>query len=372
MKICYICGSLELAGKERQTFELIKSLIKKGFVKPEQILIIAQNKNCEMYNEFIGLGVKFKNIISSFKKDFSIIWKTNKILKEFNPDIVHSYASFPYASFALLKFFRKYSFINGYIRDAISGKKTPLKNRILNKINNHFADIIIANSNAGLIAYKAPKKKSIVIHNGFDHERIKNLENKKSIKTKFKITTPHVVGMVARFCKRKDFTTFIKTAQEIIKKRKDITFLAIGDGPTLEQTKQLIKEEEEKHIKFLGLQTKVEPIINIFDIGILATNTKNHQEGISNSIMEYMALKKPVIATRGGGTSELVLNNITGFIIQPFNQQEMQEKIEFLLVNQDIAEQIGQKGKERIQQEFNIEKMTNYYLEIYNQLGEKR
>ena len=105
-------------------------------------------------------------------------------------------------------------------------------------------------------------------------------------------------------------------------------------------------------------------------MGILATNNDINQEGISNSIMEYMALKKPVIATAGGGTNELVLNNITGFLINQKTPQEMQEKIEFLLDNQDIAERMGQKGKERIQQEFNIEKMTNSYLDIYNKLGE--
>jgi glycosyltransferase involved in cell wall biosynthesis len=366
MKICYVIGLLNRGGLEIQLFELIKSLIKKGHVKPQDLLILTFNKNNQMEKYFKKLGINFKTVTRKFRKDLSLILRINSVLKEFNPNVVHSYGHTASFFIGLLKHFRKFSFIEGTIRNVIPKKDLSLKKRTLNKINNHFADIIIANSNAGLIAYKAPKKKSIVIHNGFDQGRLKNLENKESIKTKFNITTPNVVGMVARFHEKKDYKTYIKTAQEIIKKRKDTTFLAIGDGPTLDQTKQLIKEEEKEHIKFLGLQTKVEPIINIFDISILSTYT----EGISNSIMEYMALKKPVIATAGGGTNELVLNNITGFLINQKTPQEMQEKIEFLLDNQDIAERMGQKGKERIQQDFNIEKMTNSYLDIYNKLGE--
>ena len=64
--------------------------------------------------------------------------------------------------------------------------------------------------------------------------------------------------------------------------------------------KNILHEYSNKFI-FLTKQDDIESIINIFDIGILATFT----EGISNSIIEYMALAKPVIATDGGGTSEI-------------------------------------------------------------------
>ena len=81
-------------------------------------------------------------------------------------------------------------------------------------------------------------------------------------------------------------------------------------------------------IIFLGKRSNVESIINIFDVGILLTNSKVHGEGISNSIMEYMALGKPVIATRGGGTNEVVIEGENGYLIDPFNEDQLIEKIE--------------------------------------------
>ena len=97
------------------------------------------------------------------------------------------------------------------------------------------------------------------------------------------------------------------------------------------------------------------------DICILSTFT----EGISNSILEYMALGKPVIATRGGGTSEIVIDNKTGFLISPSNPEELTDKIEKLLNNIDLREQMGMAGKERVKKIFSSEIMVSKYVDFY-------
>lgn len=87
--------------------------------------------------------------------------------------------------------------------------------------------------------------------------------------------------MVATFSDKKDYTTFINAAQIVIESRDDVTFIAVGDGGNLESCKNLVKPEFQNRIKFLGRQKNVESIVNIFDVGVLATFT----EGISNTIM---------------------------------------------------------------------------------------
>ena len=85
-------------------------------------------------------------------------------------------------------------------------------------------------------------------------------------------------------------------------------------------------------IYFLGNQKDVESIVNICDIGVLMTNNLVHQEGVSNSILEYMAFSKPVIASKGGGTSEIVIPEETGFLINPFDVNDLAKKIVYLLI----------------------------------------
>ena len=167
--------------------------------------------------------------------------------------------------------------------------------------------------------------------------------------------------MVASFSIRKDYKTYLNAATNILERRNDVTFLAIGGGDGLNDCLKMVKPEVSDKIKFLGIQKSVESIINIFDIGVLSTYT----EGISNSIMEYMALSKPVVSTNGGGTCEIVVNKLTGFLIKPKNVEELTEKIEFLLNNKQTAKEMGKAGKERLCKDFSIKKMTDRFFELY-------
>lgn len=100
------------------------------------------------------------------------------------------------------------------------------------------------------------------------------------------------------------------------------------------------------------------------DNGVLAT----YSEGISNSIMEYMALRKPVVATNGGGINELVLHGKTGFLVDSNDAHELSKRIEQLLADEELANRMGSAGCERIKRKFSLEKMTNLYVELYERL----
>jgi glycosyltransferase involved in cell wall biosynthesis len=140
--------------------------------------------------------------------------------------------------------------------------------------------------------------------------------------------------------------------------------MLVGEGSDFEANKALVKEYCKDHIIFTGQQKNIESLINVFDIGILLTNTSRHQEGISNSILEYMALSKPVIATDGGGTGEIVNHEHTGFIIPPANLESLLNAIHSLLEDPSKASKMGQQGKERISEEFSIEHMVNGTVEL--------
>jgi glycosyltransferase involved in cell wall biosynthesis len=100
------------------------------------------------------------------------------------------------------------------------------------------------------------------------------------------------------------------------------------------------------------------------DIGVLATFT----EGISNSVLEYMALGKPVVATSGGGTNEIVTDNETGFLVSPSNPKELADRLQVLLNDSKLCTKMGQSGKMRIHEIFSIEKMTGKYISEYKKL----
>src|SRR5262249_41091338 len=134
---------------------------------------------------------------------------------------------------------------------------------------------------------------------------------------------------------------------------------AVGDGEALEASRKIAADVGA--IKFLGKRKNVEEIVETFDIGVLSTFT----EGISNSIMEYMALRKPVVATDGGGTRELVVDGETGFLVPPGNPDALAAKIEYLLDHPDIAKGMGEAGEVRLRREFSITRMVERTAKLY-------
>ncbi len=85
-----------------------------------------------------------------------------------------------------------------------------------------------------------------------------------------------------------------------------------------------------------------------------------------------MALSKPVIATDGGGTKELIIDNYTGYIILPKSPITLAKKINFLLNDAGKIVSYGKKGEERIENVFGIDKMSKKFAKIYKEICEEK
>ena len=231
-----------------------------------------------------------------------------------------------------------------------------------------FADAIISNSKAGLIAKKADYKKAHVIYNGFDFNRF----NKDGfIKTDYKdylgIKEQYVVTMAARFSPSKDYLMFVKMANQF-HDNPNVVFLAVGYGETQEECERYCKDNDITNVRFLGYRTDMEEILMCSDFGVLFTNDAVHAEGVSNSIMESMAAGMPVIATDGGGTPEIIENGVSGFIVNPKDYIKASELLMQLLHDEQLRKRIGDAAKQRIEDIFTLNAMTNEYMKLYASL----
>ncbi|CAZ96058.1 glycosyltransferase [Zobellia galactanivorans] len=364
MKIIFLIDNLRKGGKERRMLELVKGLSKDKTFNLEVVIF----KDIIEYPIVHDLNVRLHIIERKPKYSPAPFFKVYKICREFKPDIIHSWSTmctlFAIPSSLLLNI----KLINGNIAKAPRKLSIWHKELFLAKLSFIFSDVVIGNSSAGLKAYRAPKSKSKAIKNGFDFKRIQHIEEAQIIRKKYNIKTDIVIAKVAAFANRKDYDTYISAAQIVLSSRKDVTFLAIGSGTNLEQFKKKVQANGEENIIFTGPVQDIESLVSIINVGILSTNDTVHGEGISNSILEYMALAKPVIATRGGGTDEIVLDDETGYLIPPKSPQAMANKIIELINNPEKSSEMGLKGKCRIEKHFNLEHMTDMYKKVYEEI----
>lgn len=359
MKILLYIDCLAAGGKERRFVELIKSLRFQEEIDFE-ILVMSHDIH---YKEILNLNFKIHYLIRKTKKDPAIFFRLYKLCKTIRPDAIHCWESMTAVYSAPICKLLNIPLINGMIIDA-PRKSFFNSNFFRATLVFPFSKIIVSNSFAGIKAYGATNRRNIVIHNGFNFNRLTKVADKEKIRAQLEIKTKYVVGMVATFSKNKDYKTYFNAAQILLSQRQDITFLAIGNRTDSFFARSLIKTNNLKHFRLLGKKTEIESYISIMDVCVLSTFT----EGISNSILEYMAMAKPVIATDGGGTNEIVVDNKTGFLVKVSDEKDTSDKIQFLLNDEDLRITMGKEGKLRIKEDFSMEKMMNEYILLYRNI----
>ncbi len=361
IRVVQFIDSLRSGGKERQLVELLKGLARTEGIECELIVMSETTHYTDLYQ----LDIPVHRLVRTSQRDPVVFWKLYRLLKEIRPDLLHSWGAMctVYALPAVKVLGIK--LVNGFLRNA--PPKLGVRDRQWRRSKCTFplSDAVVANSQAGLRAYNAPEYKSYCMYNGFDFSRITGLEVPGKVRNQYRITTPLVVGMVATFSDNKDFFTFISAAQRILKTRRDVTFLAVGDGPNRRQCREQVKEKNRPFILFPGIIKEVEALVQIFDIGVLCSP---RGEGISNTIMEYMALGKPVVATDCGGNRELVVEGKTGYLLQNRDVKKLSETLLYFLDHPEMAKQFGQAGSRRLRKYFNIEQLTEQHCILYRQL----
>lgn len=358
MRIVQFIDTLRSGGKERQLVELLKGLTEMEDVKVH-LLIMSNNIH---YSALSEIDVQVHYLLRNSRHDPSIYLKVFTLLREIKPDILHSWNSmcsiYALPAVKLLKI----TFINGFLRNSPNTIPVLSENWLRSRITFPFSDAIVANSNAGLTTYKAPRAKSRCIRNGFDTARLQGLSAAKEVREKYAIQTRFVVGMVASFNQNKDYIAFIEAGLKVLQHNGEVTFVAVGSGQNYQQIKEMVPEEFSEFFKFTGKISDVEDLVQLFDIGVLFST---NGEGISNTIMEYMALEKPVIATDCAGNCELVLDGETGYLIPDNSVAEIEKRVTELLANKTLRQRLGANGKNRICDHFNLDKLVEQHLELY-------
>lgn len=218
------------------------------------------------------------------------------------------------------------------------------------------------------------KSKLIVIYNGVNFEKIKQISNQERINICQEIgikENDFVIAMIGQLVPIKGYEYFIKSAFCVLKEISNIKFLIIGSEPYYSKgyklsLQELIKKLNiEKNIIFIEYQKDLFKIISILDIFTL---TSLH-EHFGRVIIESMACKIPVIAFNTGGVSEIIIDNKTGFLIEPNNYENLAKKIIELLKNKEIRNYFGNAGFEKVNELFTLDKTIKKVEELFKKLG---
>jgi glycosyltransferase involved in cell wall biosynthesis len=132
-----------------------------------------------------------------------------------------------------------------------------------------------------------------------------------------------------------------------------------GIGDSLRQQTSVLGIDS--RVAFLGQRRDVPELLAASDLSVLAS----HEEGFSNVILESMAAGLPVVATDVGGNGEAVVKGETGWLVPAKNPEALANRIVDLLKNPARAREWGMRGKERVAELFNVDRMVKEHLRLY-------
>lgn len=237
------------------------------------------------------------------------------------------------------------------------------------------AKVIVINKDAyAIYSREIPKEKLLLFYDGADANDFK-YPLAGSLRREFNLDGAQLVGLVGRIVAGKGHKEFILAAKEILKHKPLAKFMIVGDAKGedrayryFQEVKDLVRRENlGNSVLFTGWRTDITNIIADLDVLVQASTT--FPEGLPNTIIEAMALKKPVVATQISGPSDIVVNGETGFLVPPADIKAMSEKILHLLNNPLRAEKMGASGKGMVEQFFNIQTILREIEKVYKELA---
>lgn len=350
MKILQVIPTLNVGGAETMMCNLSCELAK---MNHEVIVVSFYKMSSSIVTKLYENNIKVIFLEKRAGFDISILFKLKKIIKEENPDILHTHLHvLPYVWIT-----------SGNIR--IVHTLHTIASKEQSGIGKKICEFIYKFSSKCI-----PVAISKNVKNSFDNEYHENfsmriIENgvpiekiipKSDYMLKERINCIHV----GSFSKVKNHEIMIRSIKKLVDKNYDINLNFYGTGELLDNIEKMVSEYQlEENIIFKGISSNIYTILNKYDIFMLPSK----YEGVPMSLLEAMSAGLPCIASNVGGTKDIISSNKDGILINPC-MEELTEAIEKLIIDNSFRERIGRNAiiKSR---SYSSEVMAQKYIEVY-------
>jgi glycosyltransferase involved in cell wall biosynthesis len=380
IKIVFILGTLDIGGTERQFVETIRRLNCERF----ELRALAFGFHGKLQTEIEALHIPFTSLRFpdikgkfhpvSYLNLYKFIRNIVRYLKQENPHIVQSYLPWAnmYGSIAA-KIARVPVIITGR-RVTVNEKYMHFPrfpHQWLQNLTNLWTTAVITNCHmvkqqALQLEKYMTSEKIRVIYNGIDLKRYTMNIDSTSQKKALQISDDaQIVGIVASLHSRKGHQDFLKAAALVLQTCSQTIFVLVGRNEGMQAILEELAEELDirDSIIFTGERDDIPELLSMFDVQV----SSSLAEGLSNAILEGMAVGNPIVATDIGGNPELVVQEQTGILVPPENPTRLAEAIIRLLGDRELQIRMGNAGRRRVESLFRFERMIQQTEAFYTE-----
>ena len=359
-----------VGGPEKQILEHFKRLDPKRF-RPLLCCYRENGQDDPLLLQAELLGITCRNIECTSAFDPMIISRLRRVLIADKIDILCTHGYKPNVLGRIA------SFGTGVKAVAISRGWTGEnpKIRFYEKLDKFFlrhASHIVAVSNGQrdkIVALGIQPGKVTVIHNAINLAEIPEADGHLLRRELGLPDDAIIVASAGRLSPEKNYAAMIEASQVLIQNNPKIYFVIFGEGflrPGLEA--QIASTGLTGRFLLPGFRTDLQAIMHDIDIFMLPSFT----EGLPNVVLEAFAARKPVVATRVGGTPEVVQDGISGFLTRSDEPELMARHLLALADDPDLRQRMGHAGYAYTKEHFSFTAQTEAYEQLYTDLHQAK
>jgi glycosyltransferase involved in cell wall biosynthesis len=203
-----------------------------------------------------------------------------------------------------------------------------------------------------------------LIYNGVDLERYDHQGPCCTLRDEYGIEPGAVlVGVVARLEPEKGHPTLLEAWPSVLRAVPNAYLLVIGEGRDREALEQQARDLRIAHrVVFTGRRDDVPAVTAALDCAVLPS----YREAQGLTILEAMALSRPVVASNVGGIPEMIEDGVTGLLVPPHDAPALAAAISRVLLDHPFADTIARAGHDLVHERFCVELMTRAIESIYD------
>ncbi len=371
-RVFFLTGSFRSGGSERQAMQLARQLKDEGSFR---IMVGCLDRDGEMLSEAEAINdgeVPEFRLTSFYDRNYiRQVRRCVRYIRDNQVGIIHTHDF--------------YSNIFGMVAAKIAGVpiKIASKRETSFRTNRQFfiekqafrlSDRIIANADAVrdfIVSRGVSSAKVVTVYNGVDVVNIGSEPKRareevlRDYNMDIEAGRPIVLHVANMRSEVKNHRMVLRAAAKVKKEHANVAFVFAGEGELLGEYAAMAKEMSIDDVSyFVGRCDNVADLLHISSVGILSSRS----EGFSNSVLEYMAAAKPVVATRVGGASEAVAHGETGYLVDSDDDAAMGRHVVELLSAPDLAVSMGAKGREVVASKFSVIRQRDAIVSLYRSL----
>jgi glycosyltransferase involved in cell wall biosynthesis len=309
-------------------------------------------------------GLRFHHFTPRSEFDVHAAWALGRIIADVKPDVVHAHDPMGVALAAMAL-----PMAPGLERPPllVASRRVDfhLKRHAFSRWKYRQIDVFIAASHgiARILEIdRVPPDRIVVVHDGVNVDWI---DRQPAVDAHAAFWLPKgapLVGNVAALVAHKGQRHFVAAAARVIREVPDVRFLIVGEGDLREPLERQIRELGlERHVFLTGFRDDAVGLQKSFDVFVMSSVT----EGLGSAMLDAMACARPVVASRTGGIPEAIEHGSTGLLVPPQDEPALARAIVEVLGDADLGRRIGAAARERIVNDFSVERMVAKTLAVY-------